>query len=132
MDGVTCGMEEFVVIDRIAVAEDKFVLVMLSLKDVRDNNQGGTAYGFVTTGQHWKMLSYDGHCFKRRANLWQYLMGWRKRQRVVDEGMFCYCGLSGCRIDNWRYREEGRCRCPRILLIFYEVCFYKKLKLVCG
>ena len=77
VDGVMGGNEEFVVVDEIALAEDKVVLVieakriftgqamkqiMLSLKDARDN-QAGTVYGFVTTGQHWKMLSYDGASF---------------------------------------------------------------------
>jgi len=79
VDGVTGGMEEFVVIDRIAVGEDKFVFVieakrtsvaqamkqvLLSLKDSRDNNGWGTVYGFVTSGQQWKMLSYDGALFQ--------------------------------------------------------------------
>jgi len=75
VDGETGGNEEFVVVDEITVEKDKFVLIieakrsstgqalkqiMLSLKDARDNNEGGTVYGFITTGQHWKMLSYDG------------------------------------------------------------------------
>ena len=79
MDGVTGGMKKFVVIGRIAAVEDKSVLVIeakrtsigqamkqivLSFKDVRDYNQAGTVYGFVTTGQHWKMLSCDGALFQ--------------------------------------------------------------------
>ncbi|KAI5839545.1 hypothetical protein DFP73DRAFT_561270 [Morchella snyderi] len=32
----------------------------LSLKDMRDNNGGGSVYGFITTGDSWRMVSYDG------------------------------------------------------------------------
>jgi len=28
------------------------------MKDAGDNNSEGTAYGFVTTGESWRMLSY--------------------------------------------------------------------------
>ena len=30
------------------------------MKDMRDNNGGGTVYGFITTGDTWRMASYDG------------------------------------------------------------------------
>ncbi|RPB27122.1 hypothetical protein L211DRAFT_780111, partial [Terfezia boudieri ATCC MYA-4762] len=74
-DGETGGKEEFVVLDYITVTEEKLVLIieakkasmgqamkqiLLSLKDARDNNKGSTVYDFVTTGEHWRMLSYDG------------------------------------------------------------------------
>ena len=70
-------MEEFVALDIISVSEEKFVfiagatpsafgqakkLVLLSMKDARDNG-GGTIYGFVTTGEHWQMFRYDGNGF---------------------------------------------------------------------
>jgi len=75
------GVEEFVVVDQIVVAEKKFVLIieakrtsigqaikqlLLSLKDARSSNGGGVVYGFVTTGQYWQMFSYDG---RRHAKL---------------------------------------------------------------
>jgi len=71
-DGETGGMEEFVIIDRISVTEEKFVMViegkrdsigeamkqcLLSLKDAADNNGGGEVYGFVTTGDSWRMIT---------------------------------------------------------------------------
>lgn len=77
-DHETGGMEEFVVMDRISVTEDKFVLVieakrsslgeamkqcLLSVKDARDNNSRGEVYGFVTTGKTWRMVRYDGKDF---------------------------------------------------------------------
>ena len=64
---------EFVVLDYITETEKKFVLIieakrtstdqamkqiMLSLKDARDNGEG-KVYGFVTTGDHWRMFCYD-------------------------------------------------------------------------
>jgi len=33
---------------------------LLSLKDARDQNGGGAVYGFITTGELWQMLKYDG------------------------------------------------------------------------
>ena len=32
----------------------------LSMRDMRVNNGGGTVYGFITTGDGWRMVSYDG------------------------------------------------------------------------
>ncbi|RPB01494.1 hypothetical protein L873DRAFT_1803199 [Choiromyces venosus 120613-1] len=32
----------------------------LSLKNMRDRNGGGTVYGFVTMGDSWRMISFDG------------------------------------------------------------------------
>lgn len=31
---------------------------------MRDNNTGGEVYGFVTTGESWQMLKYDGALFQ--------------------------------------------------------------------
>ncbi|RPB13386.1 hypothetical protein P167DRAFT_112262 [Morchella conica CCBAS932] len=72
-------MEEFVMMDMISVMEQYSVLVieakrsslgeamkqcLLAMKDMRDNNSGGEVYGFVTTGETWRMLRYDGISFK--------------------------------------------------------------------
>ena len=62
-------------VDFISVMEEKFVLVieakrsslgqvmrqcLMVMKDMRDSNGGGVVYGFVTAGESWQMLSYDG------------------------------------------------------------------------
>ncbi|KAF8538993.1 hypothetical protein BDD12DRAFT_883625 [Trichophaea hybrida] len=75
MEFETGDTEEFVVVDLISVTEEKFVLViearrsslrqamkqcLLSMKDMRDVNDGGEVYGFVRTGETWRMLKYDG------------------------------------------------------------------------
>ncbi|RPA93688.1 hypothetical protein L873DRAFT_1645810, partial [Choiromyces venosus 120613-1] len=67
-------------IDRIWVTEERLVLIiegmtgtaeeamkqcLLSLKDIRDNNGGGEVYGFITTGETWQMLRYDGTSFQK-------------------------------------------------------------------
>ena len=84
-DSQTGGKEEFIVIDFISVMEEKFVLVveakrsslgqamrqcLMVMKDTRDNNGGGVIYGFVTTGESWQMLSYDGKdfCLSRKIH----------------------------------------------------------------
>ncbi|PUU76177.1 hypothetical protein B9Z19DRAFT_272754 [Tuber borchii] len=69
------GIEEFVVVDEVAVTEEKSVLIieakrhaighamiqiLLAMKDAQENNLGGIVYGFVTTGEDWRMLTYDG------------------------------------------------------------------------
>jgi len=33
---------------------------LLGLRDARDHNGEGVLYGFVTTGEDWVMISYDG------------------------------------------------------------------------
>ncbi|RPA94614.1 hypothetical protein L873DRAFT_1700785 [Choiromyces venosus 120613-1] len=33
---------------------------LLALKDIWDNNGGGIVYGFVTSGEQWQMIRYDG------------------------------------------------------------------------
>jgi len=77
-DEQTGGYEEFVVVDEIAVSEEKCLLIieakrssvsqatkqlMLAMKDARD--QGGIIYGFVTTGGQWRMVKYDGKSFSQ-------------------------------------------------------------------
>ncbi|KAF8532805.1 hypothetical protein BDD12DRAFT_809643 [Trichophaea hybrida] len=75
-DGEIGSTEEFVVVDLISVEDEKFILIveakrsslgqamkqcLLAMKDMRDNNGGvDEVYGFVTTGESWRMISYDG------------------------------------------------------------------------
>lgn len=37
---------------------------MMAMKDMGGLNNGGVSYGFVTTGDSWRMLSYDGALFQ--------------------------------------------------------------------
>ncbi|RPA90030.1 PLP-dependent transferase [Choiromyces venosus 120613-1] len=74
-DSSTSGMEEFVVMDYISHNKMKYVLIVeakkvslaearkqcfLAMKDMWDCNGGGTVYGFVTMGERWRMVSFDG------------------------------------------------------------------------
>lgn len=74
-DEETGGYEEFVVIDRISVTEEKFLIIIeaksrslgealkqccLAMKDARDTNGGGYVYGFITTGESWRLITYNG------------------------------------------------------------------------
>ncbi|RPA95674.1 hypothetical protein L873DRAFT_1294833 [Choiromyces venosus 120613-1] len=71
----TSGMEEFVVMDYISLNQTKYVLIVeakkvslgeartqyfLSMKDMWDCNSGSTVYEFVTMGDSWRMISFDG------------------------------------------------------------------------
>ncbi|KAF8423837.1 hypothetical protein EV426DRAFT_601366 [Tirmania nivea] len=83
-DGKTGGTEEFVVMDLISVSEESFVFIveakkssfgeamkqcLLAMKDARDNNGGGVMYGFVTTGESWRMFRYDGISFEKTEKM---------------------------------------------------------------
>ncbi|RPB27889.1 hypothetical protein L211DRAFT_833888 [Terfezia boudieri ATCC MYA-4762] len=78
VDGETGGKEKFVMIDRVSVTERYFVLVieakrsslgeamkqcLLSMRDMQDGNGVGKVYGFITTGESWQMVRYDGVSF---------------------------------------------------------------------
>ena len=109
-DGEAGGMEEFVVIDEIYHAEGSYVVIveakrssvgvamkqcLLSLRDARDNNERGEVYGFVTTGETWRMLTYDGNkfCVSRKFDLVFEGMAeerekWMKEYSVMVDCMF--------------------------------------------
>ena len=56
------GEEKFVIIieGMKGTAGEALKQCLLSLKDARDQNSGGVVYGFITTGESWRMLRYDG------------------------------------------------------------------------
>ncbi|KAF8419541.1 hypothetical protein EV426DRAFT_676743 [Tirmania nivea] len=73
------GVEEFVVVDLISVKEDRFVIIieakrpsvgqamkqcLLSMFNMRGNNGSGKVFGFITTGESWRMVSFDGTLFQ--------------------------------------------------------------------
>jgi len=68
VDSAIGGYEEFLVMDRISVGEKNPVLIVeatrkqcfLSMRDMQENKGGGTIYGFITTGDSWRMVTYDG------------------------------------------------------------------------
>ncbi|KAF8416005.1 hypothetical protein EV426DRAFT_688018 [Tirmania nivea] len=79
-DNTVLGEEEFVVMDRVSVTEQKFVCIvegkgsstgegvkqcLLAMKDAWDNNamKESFLYGFVTTGEDWMLYRYDGTSF---------------------------------------------------------------------
>jgi len=78
VDAKTGGFKEFVVADVISDFEESYILIieakatvldaamnqcLLALKDLDDRNNGYIIYGFVTTGDIWQMVSYDGASF---------------------------------------------------------------------
>ncbi|RPA91474.1 PLP-dependent transferase [Choiromyces venosus 120613-1] len=106
-DSSTSGMREFVVMDYISHNEMKYVLIVeakkvslgdarnqcfLSLKDMRDCNGGGTVYGFVTMGDSWRMISFDGE-FKlsNKIELLFDSMGEDEEQWMADYSILVQC-----------------------------------------
>jgi len=110
VDAQTGGNEEFVVVDEISVREEQVVFIveakrtcvgqamkqiLLSLKDARDNIGGGVVYGFVTTGQIWQMLSYDGASFQMASEIMAVFNGmdgnkegWMKNCSIIVDCLF--------------------------------------------
>ena len=79
-DGTTGGEQEFVVVDVIGVDKEEYIFVveakrtsmplalkqcLLSMMDAQLHNQGGKVYGFITTGEDWRMIEYDGRQFRK-------------------------------------------------------------------
>ena len=69
------GVEEFVTMDIISVWDERFVLIveskmsqiesaknqcLLSMWDMWQNNGAGEVYGFMSSGEEWRMVKYDG------------------------------------------------------------------------
>ena len=112
IDNATGGQEEFVVMDRISVTERKFVLIveakrtstgegikqcLLTMKDAWENNgiKYGFLYGFVTTGEDWQMIRYDGVSFKKARKIVVLFEGmdqekelWMKEYSVVVDCLY--------------------------------------------
>ncbi|KAG0137009.1 hypothetical protein HOY82DRAFT_651127 [Tuber indicum] len=106
-DSRTSGIEEFAVMDYISLSERKYILVVeakkvsdvdagkhcfLVLKDMRDFNGGGTVYGFVTMGDYWKMITYDGE-FKisEPIGLLFETMGQNEKQWMANYSILVDC-----------------------------------------
>lgn len=76
IDNKTGGNEEFVIVDVINITQERFILIieskrssigdamkqcLLSVKDAYDNNNDGkNIYGFMTTGDSWQLVTYNG------------------------------------------------------------------------
>ncbi|KAG0131846.1 hypothetical protein HOY82DRAFT_645559 [Tuber indicum] len=78
-DSLTGGYEEFVVVDKISTKQRSLALIieskrnvlgyairqcLLAMHNMFGLNGEGKVYGFVTTGEQWRMLSYDGITFQ--------------------------------------------------------------------
>jgi len=66
-EGIPTGEESFI---PIIEAKRSFVAkalrqCLLAMYDMRANNGRGKVYGFVTTGEFWQMLEYDGAFFQK-------------------------------------------------------------------
>jgi len=75
MGPYTIAMEDFVVCECISVGKKNYVAMVdvkkvslgearkqcfLAMKDMRDSNGGGIVYGFITNGDSWRMISFNG------------------------------------------------------------------------
>ena len=122
MDLKTGGYQEFVTVDAIGVWNMKFVLVvevkkfsigeskkeyLLAIKDIGDRNGGGAVCSFVTTGELWKMIRYEGQGFTRTCNflvmsknMEQEQEKWMKEFSFVVDCIHVLLRGGGCVIHN--------------------------------
>ena len=98
-DSKTGGYGEFVVVEEPGKWSDSLILIvesnpslgeaikhcLLAMKDMWSNNGGGRVYGFVTTGEDWRMLSYDGVTFDMTEKF-AVLSTANSRDRWMKEG----------------------------------------------
>jgi len=87
--------EEFVVLDLVSVQDQTCILIveamesslgqamkqcLLAMKDMWDSNGEGKVYGFVTTGEQWQMLEYDGASFRKTDKMF-LMFGSMRREK---------------------------------------------------
>ncbi|KAG0135878.1 pyridoxal phosphate-dependent transferase [Tuber indicum] len=103
----TGGMEEFVVMDLISFHHEKYVLIaeakklpiseareqcFLSMIKMRDLNGGGTVYGFITMGESWRMISFDGKfAVSEKIQLMFDTMGKEEERWMADYSILIDC-----------------------------------------
>jgi hypothetical protein len=122
LDSKTYGYQEFVLVDLIGLEDEKYVFVveakksslgeakrqcLLAMKDMGDRNGGGVVYGFVTTGEQWQMLRYDGTVFTQTHNflvlfrdMGQEREKWMKEASIVVDCIHAALRSGGFVVDN--------------------------------
>ena len=114
---MTGGVEEFVLMDLISVKESNYVFIieakasslgqameqcLLSMKDARDDNGGGVLYGFITTGESWKVLKYDGASFQMTRKI-DILFDGMDQERELWMKVTPFWLIARCRIEECGY-----------------------------
>ncbi|KAG0633431.1 hypothetical protein HOY80DRAFT_991622 [Tuber brumale] len=112
-DSKTYGYQEFVLVDLIGLEPEKYVFVveakksslgeakrqcLLAMKDMGDRNGGGMVYGFVTNGEQWQMLRYDGTVFTQTHNFLREK--WMKEASIVVDCIHAALRSGGFVVDN--------------------------------
>lgn len=125
-DSTTGGYEDFVIMDEVSPMEENFVLVveakktslgravgqcLLAVKDMRDTNGGGKVYGFITTGEDWRMVVYDGSRFEmtEKFTILFQTMGKQRERWMRDYSALVDCmnvALSNGGIIGGKYPAE--------------------------
>ena len=97
--GVTGGYEEFVMMNHISRDEHRYIMVveakrgnielgliqcLLSMRDMRNNN-AIEVYGFVTNGEYWAMVIYDGKCFRKTPPMVVFFRGIKNNKELWIE-----------------------------------------------
>jgi len=100
--------EETVAVDLISMPKKKFIFIieakssslglamkqcLLGMKGMKDRGARGEVYGFITTGEVWRMLKYDGESF-RLTTKFSVLFGgmeYRKETWMKDYSVLVDC-----------------------------------------
>jgi hypothetical protein len=67
--GMTYGSPGFLKAKRSSL-ELAIKQCLLSMKDTHDRNSSSKVFGFITTGEGWRMLKYDGASLIPQQSLW--------------------------------------------------------------
>ncbi|KAF8417262.1 hypothetical protein BGX38DRAFT_714777 [Terfezia claveryi] len=112
--------------DLISVMEEKFVLIVeakrastgqamkqcvLSLKDAWDNNEGGEVYGFVTSGNQWRMFKFDGKSFVATEEFMVLFESMKEDKKRWTKNIFSCGGLCIFCVELRNHQGQG---CLRI------------------
>ena len=86
---------------------------LLSMKDMWDNNNDGEVYGFVTTGESWRVFRYNGVLFEGSRKMDVLFLG-MGNDGGMDEWMVNYSDIVdwlAIALITGRDCEEEVCDC---------------------
>ena len=106
--------QQFIMVDKISIKKQSFVLIIegdldchrdmiklccLMMRDMWNNNRKGEVYGFVTSGDIWKIMRYDGTTFQMAEKFYAKFssMGKAKDRWMKENSILVDCITAALR-----------------------------------
>ena len=104
--------QQFIMVDKISIKKQSFVLIIegdchrymirlcsLMMRDMWNNNRKGEVYGFVTSGDIWKIMRYDGTTFRMAEKFYVMFnsMGKAKDRWMKENSILVDCITAALR-----------------------------------